>query len=79
MGLEIQSATLTHFLSGPKMRIQDREQYILELPSVSSNPTPLTPIYQFQRNKKEQVSGFNPESTTFQDRKKELFQFKLQS
>ena len=65
MGLEIQSATLTHFLSGPKMRMQDREQYILESLSVSSDPTPLTPVYQFQRNKKEQVSGFNHESNIF--------------
>lgn len=61
MGFKIQSATLTHLLSGPKMRIQDSEQYILELASVSSDPTPLAPIYQFQRNKKEQASGFYPE------------------
>lgn len=61
MGFEIQSATLTRLLSGPKMRIQGREQYILELASVSPDPTPLTPIYQFQRNKKEQASGFYPE------------------
>lgn len=62
MGFKIQSATLTHLLSGPKMRIQDSEQYILELASVSSRiTTPLAPIYQFQRNKKEQASGFYPE------------------
>lgn len=67
MGFEIQSATLTRLLSGPKMRIQGREQYILELASVSPDPTSLTPIYQFQRNKKEQAWDFYPE-----DRKKVL-------
>ena len=55
MGFEIQSATLTHLLSGPKMRIEDRKQHILELASVSSDPTPLAPIYQFQKNKNEQA------------------------